>query len=124
MKNIILASIGLLLSAVTFPQEHHGPPKPPPPAQRWQRDSAKIVKVMALNKVAGQKLRAIFLDFYTGMDKLHKNNKGVRPPAKAVQALIAKRNVAVKKILTAGQWLQFQSVEKQLGPPPPPRPPR
>ena len=120
MKQFLFGSL-LLLSLSAFAQDQRppGPPKPPPVAERWKRDSSKIVRAVTLSAAQLKMVKASFLIFYKDLDALMEKGKLARPDKAAVDVLIAKRNSAVKKTLSAEQAQQFSGIERQLMPPPP-----
>lgn len=119
---MIIAALVILVTSVASPQEPvQGPGKPPPPEKRWERDSEKIKKAVSLTSDELSKIKTVFMDFYKSMDALMQKNKGQRPAKEEVDKLISKRNDGVKKILSKDKYDRFLEIEKELGPPKPPK---
>lgn len=119
---MIIAALALIVTSAVFPHDQkQGPGKPPPPGKRWEKDSGKIKKTVTLTDDELSKLRTVFIDFYKEMDALHEKNKGKRPAKEEVDKIIKKRNDAVKKVLAKEKYDQYMKMEKELGPPKPPK---
>jgi hypothetical protein len=119
---LIIAFMAMLFTSAVLPQDQkQGPNKPPPPEKRWERDSEKIKKAVALADDELLKIKPAFMEFYKEMDALHEKNKGQRPAREEVDKVITKRNDAVKKVLAKDKYDKYMKIEKELRPPKPPK---
>lgn len=118
---MIIAALILLFTSTASPQEPGQPGKPPPPEKRWERDSEKIKKAVTLTADELLKVKTVFMRFYKDMDALMEKNKGQMPAKEDVDKMIGKRNDAVKKVLAKDKYDKFMKMEKELGPPRPPK---
>jgi hypothetical protein len=115
---LIIAFMAMLFTSAVLPQ---APDKPPTPEKRWERDSEKIKKAVALANDELLKIKPAFMEFYKEMDALHEKNKGQRPAREEVDKVITKRNDAVKKVLAKDKYDKYMKIEKELRPPKPPK---
>ncbi len=121
-----IATILFLFFATTLAAQ---PPSGRPTMEERLKKTGELLQREAqLNADQQKKLQAIFRDFFTEADKLHKNNPPPPPPApdpkvkQAMDKLVKERDQKVEKLLTTAQFKKYKEAIGKLHPPGPPPP--
>lgn len=138
MKKIASALLALGIVIVVKAQQPPSgqPPKPPSVEDRIKHTTEVLQNDVQLSSAQKAAVQSAFKNFFTAADQLRKDNPPPPPPPPdpkvkaAMDKLVAERDEAVKKVLTAAQYEQYKAAMKKLhpgapggqpGPPPPPR---
>ncbi|MEI7526912.1 MAG: hypothetical protein WCJ95_21365 [Mariniphaga sp.] len=115
MKARILATLIILLSAVSFgfSQPKEGSPQPPSLKDRIGMIEERICKPLNLDKQQTEKVISAFNEFFAEMEKLvdKSANPPVRPEKSKIDALAKIRDEKLKLTIPATLFLKYLELE-------------
>ena len=115
MKKILFVSLLVFAAGVI---SHAQGPQRRTVEERTKRVVDTLTTVFTLDKIVQDQANVVFTDYYKAMDKLRDGlAEGERPDRTQMEALVADRDVKLKKVLTEDQFKKFNDeIEPALRP--------
>jgi hypothetical protein len=97
---------------------NQGRRRPPSDEERMKNAETMIIQPLSLNASQNEVVTKAFKDFYSEMDNLMKTQEDPRTPIdkSKIEPLEKKRDEKIKQVLSQGQFMKYQELEKAARP--------